>query len=445
MTAVLPRLPRLGDWCGYDELGVAQRARLPEVFAWAARAPFYRARDGRSTGGRLPTNPVAAANQLAELPLTTKQDLRDAYPFGLLAVEKERLATYHESSGTAGRPTASYYTAEDWTDLSERYARKWVGISAADVFLVRTPYALMITGHLAHAAARLHGATVVPGDNRSLAMPYSRVVRVLHDLDVTLTWSMPTETLLWAAAARARGLEPGRDFPALRALFVGGEPLSPARRRRISELWGVPVVEEYGSTETGSLAGECPNGRMHLWADRALFEVYDPVTGRISAEGSGQLVVTPLYREAMPLLRYNLEDNVEVAYGDCGCGWALPTVRVLGRSAFGYQVGGATVNQARLEELVFGLPAEDGVLFWRAKAEPELLRVEIEAPPERGAAASARLDAAVRSQLGVSCHVRAVPPGTLVPSDVLTGVHDVVKPRGLFGPDEDWDKALLYY
>jgi phenylacetate-CoA ligase len=444
MTAVLPRLPQLGDWCGYDELTTAQHRRLPDVFAWAARSPFYRARDGHASG-RAPVDPLDAAKHLADLPLTTKQDLRDAYPFGLLAVEQERLATYHESSGTAGQPTASYYTAEDWTDLSERYARKWVGISASDIFLVRTPYALMITGHLAHAAARLHGATVVPGDNRSLAMPYSRVVRVLHDLGVTLTWSMPTETLLWAAAARARGLEPGRDFPALRALFVGGEPLSPARRRRIGELWGVPVVEEYGSTETGSLAGECPQGRMHLWADRALFEVYDPATGRIGADGSGQLVVTPLYREAMPLLRYNLEDNVEVEYGECGCGWALPTVRVLGRSAFGYRVGTATVSQARLEELVFGLPQEDGVLFWRAKAEPELLHVEIEVPAAREAGAVARLGAAIHSALGVPCEVRSVPPGTLVPAHVLSGVHDVVKPRGLFGPDEDWDKALLYY
>ena len=98
----------------------------------------------------------------------------------------------------------------DWVDLAERYARKWIGIDPADTFLVRTPYALMITGHLAQAAARLCGATVVPGDNRSLAMPYARVVRVLHDLDVTLTWSLPTET---AALGRRR---------------PGGRVLSPA-------------------------------------------------------------------------------------------------------------------------------------------------------------------------------------------------------------------------
>ena len=437
MTQTLTPLPQLGQWRGIEELTARQDAQLGRMLEWAARSPFYRRRFGASA-------PAGRAD-LASVPLTSKQDLRDNYPFGMLAVDKERLATYHESSGTAGQPTPSYYTAEDWVDLAERYARKWVGITPADTFLVRTPYALMITGHLAHAAARLHGATVVPGDNRSLAMPYSRVVRVLHDLQVSLTWSMPTETLLWAAAAKAAGYRPGEDFPALRALFVGGEPLSGARRRRISQIWGVPVVEEYGSTETGSLAGECPRGRLHLWADRAIFEVHDPATGRTGTEGSGQLVVTPLYREAMPLVRYNLEDNVEVSYADCPCGWWLPTVRVLGRSAFGYPVGDAKVTQHRLEELVFELPVEHEVLFWRAKAEADVLRVQLEVPEAHREAACAALAAAIGTAYGAPCEVTGLPPGTLVPHHVLTSVHDVVKPRSLFGPDEDWDKALLYY
>lgn len=431
-------LPQLGQWQGPEDLQRLQEKQLPQTVTWATRSPFYRE---RLNSAALP----ATAADLAGLPLTTKQDLRDNYPFGMLAVPKARLATYHESSGTAGQPTASYYTEEDWTDLAERFARKWIGMSAEDIFLVRTPYALLLTGHLAHAAGRLHGATVVPGDNRSLAMPYARVVRVMHDLGVTLTWSVPTECLMWAAAAIAAGREPNKDFPALRALFVGGEPLTDARRRRISGLWGVPVIEEYGSTETGSLGGECPNGRMHLWADRALFEVYDPQTGTVSAEGDGQLVVTPLFREAMPLLRYNLEDNVSVSYDDCECGWNLPTIRVLGRSAFGYQVGDAKVTQHKLEEVVFSLPESLGVLFWRAKAEPTALRIEIEVAEEHRAAAQAELTASVRAAFGVDSEVAALPTGTLVPREALTNMPDVVKPRSLFGPDEDWSKALLYY
>jgi phenylacetate-coenzyme A ligase PaaK-like adenylate-forming protein len=269
-----------GDWRR------AQRAQIGHTLEAAGRSPFYRK--------------LGLTEQLYDMPLTTKQDLRDAYPFGMLAVDRSELATYHESSGSTGAPTGSYYTESDWADLVERYARKHVGIEPSDTFLVRTPYALMITGHLAHAAARSRGATVVPADNRSLATPYSTVVRLLHDLDVTVTWSLAADTLLWAAAADLAGIH---DFPALRALFVGGDPLSPAKRDRIASIWGVPVVEEYGATETGSLAGQCPAGRLHLWADRAIFEVL--AGGRLSPAGRGQLVVTPLYREAMPLLRYN--------------------------------------------------------------------------------------------------------------------------------------------
>ncbi|MEU5978890.1 AMP-binding protein [Streptomyces sp. NPDC047315] len=449
-----PALPQIGDWNGIEELRELQRARLPQVLSWAARTPFYRARhgSGAAPGAGAAAWPAAPdvpgfpvdADAFAALPPTTKQDLRDQYPFGLLAVERRELATYHESSGTAGQATPSYYTEDDWVDLAERYARKWVGITADDTLFVRTPYALMITGHLAQAAARMRGALVVPGDYRSLAMPYVRVIRALHDLGVTLTWSIPTEPLMWAAAARAAGLSPEKDFPDLRAIFVGGEPLTPARRRRIGELWGVPVVEEYGSTETGSLAGECPEGRLHLWADRVLFEVYSPRTGRFSTEGSGQLVVTPLYREAMPLLRYNLEDEVEVSNEPCGCGWHLPTVRVLGRSAFGHPVAGRNVTQHQLEELVFDLPLAYEVLFWRARAEPDVLRLHFEVPDEHRDAAVRELTAAVARTLGVPCEITALAPGALVPHEVLAQGRDVVKPRSLLGPDEDWSQALHY-
>jgi phenylacetate-CoA ligase len=434
MDTRLSERPHLGDWHTTAELTRLQDRALDGLLTAAARSPFYRRR-----------GVPAGRAELARYPLTTKADLRDAYPFGLLAVDRRDLATYHESSGSSGTPTASYYTAADWLDLAERYARKHVGIHPQDMFLVRTPYALMITGHLAHAAARAHGATVVPADNRSLAMPYAKVVRVLHDLGVTLTWSLPTDTLLWAASARLAGLRPDRDFPALRALFVGGEPLSPARRARIAGIWGAPVVEEYGATETGSLAGECPHGRLHLWADRALFEVHDPATGECRPEGRGQLVVTPLYREAMPLLRYNLEDEAEISYAGCPCGWALPTVRVLGRSAFGVPVGTVRLTQIDVEELVFGLPARYGVMFWRARARAGALHVQVELDSRWRDAAARDLREAVGVAHGIEADVEALPPGSLVPAALLTAAPDVLKPRGLFGPDEDWDKALQYY
>jgi len=430
--------PQLGDWKDQSELAKIQEAQLDTTLGWAANSPFYRSR-GLSGPGSDPVKTLAA------LAPTSKADLRAAYPFGMLAVPKAELATYHESSGTAGQATPSYYTERDWIDLTDRYARKWVPITPEDTFLVRTPYALMVTGHLAQAAARSRGATVVPGDNRSMAMPYSRVLRVLHDLQVSLTWSMATETLMWAAAAREAGLDPAVDFPALRAVFVGGDALSERRRTRISETWGVPVVEEYGSTETGSLAGACALGTLHLWSDRVLFEVLDPRTGELSPEGTGQLVVTPLFRQAMPLLRYNLEDDVTISSEQCPCGWPLPTVKVFGRSAFTHRVNGVPITQDVLDDAVFSLPLSDGVTFWRGRARPDSLEIEIQVDGAGGAAVADRLTEIVRASTSVTPRVTALPRGSLVPREVLTATADVVKPRALFGPDEPWDKALTYY
>ena len=436
MTQTVQPLPQIGQWNGPEQLRDLQQRQLGRSLSWASRSPFYRNRFAAAT-------PPSTFGDLADLPLTTKQDLRDAYPFGLLAVDRHQLATYHESSGTAGTPTASYYTAQDWVDVAERFTRKPIGILPSDTFLIRTPYAMMITAHMAHAGGRLAGATVVAGDQHSLVTPHARVVRVMRDLGVTLTWSLATECLTWVAAVRAIGLDPRAAFPALRGLFVGGEPLGDVRRQRISRLWGVPVINDYGSTETGGLAGECLAGRMHLWADRLVFEVHDPQTGLFSTDGCGQLVVTTLYREAMPLIRYNLEDTVEVDYSECDCGWALPTVRVLGRSASGYSVAGTTVTQHRLDEIIFSLPEEYDVLFWRARTEAQMIEIEIEVAQTHRVAAVVALTAALEQQLGMPCHVVAVETGTLIPIDILTRGYDEVKPRRLFSTDEDWSMAIL--
>ncbi|WP_343041056.1 bagremycin/ferroverdin synthetase BagE/FevW [Streptomyces typhae] len=422
-------LPALGDWTTFDGLRALQEDRVGPMLRGAANSPFYAAR-------------LDGARGLGDVGLTSKADLRASYPFGMLGVPKERLATYHESSGSTGNPTPAYFTEAEWTDLADRFVRKTVGIGPEDTMLVRIPYGLVLAGHMAHWAAMRSGATVVPGDCRSLAVPYPRVVRVLRDLEVTLTWSTPSESLLWVAAARAAG-HGANPFPALRALYVAGEPLSGARRRRIEEIIGAPVIEEYGCTEVGPLGSDCVHGRMHFWADRVLPEVYDPQTGELAPEGTGQLVITPLYREAMPLLRYNLEDLVELRYDDCPCGWKLPTVRVLGRLGQGYTVDAKRLGQVQVEELVYRLPAAYGVLFWRARAEHERLVVQIEVPGGGGGKAAALLAEMIAGELGVRCEVGVVPEGTLVPSGLLSRRLDAMKPRRLFGPDEDWDNAVV--
>jgi phenylacetate-CoA ligase len=152
-------------------------------------------------------------------------------------------------------------------------------------------------------------------------------------------------------------------------------------------------------------------------------------------------VVTPLYREAMPLLRYNTEDEVEVSDVDCPCGWVLPAVRILGRTAF----AAGELTQIGVEELVFGLPGEFGVRFWRARPEGDRLRMQIEVPPEHAGAAAAALGEVVGAAYRIEAVIETMPPGSLVPLRLLTARPELMKPRGLFAAGEDWDRALKYY
>lgn len=409
--------------------------RLLEVLAAARKAPFYEP--------RLPRPRRLDDDSWQAVPLTRKCDLRAAYPFGMLAVERTRLATYHESSGTSGEPTASYFTDADWDDVTSRFLRNAVGLGPDDTVLVKTPYSMVTTAHQMHRAARSRGALVVPADNRSSNMSYARVVRLLKDLPITVSWCLPTEVMLWEAAARLAGLDPRRDFPALRAFLVAGESLSPARQRRLSDLWGNKrVLQDYGSTETGSLGGECTAGKLHLWSDRVYAEVLDAKTGRTTPFGTGQLVVTTLQREAMPLVRYLLEDQVRIAAEPCACGSPHPTIAVFGRAGDLASVQGIAFYPIQLEDCVFSLPMEHGVTFWRARHGGEALAIEIDAAPGHAGAAAEELTRLILLRLGVKASVRTV--AGLVPHAALAKVSSFGKPRYVFRSHEDWRDGLGY-
>lgn len=423
--------PRLGDWSTFEELAALQAQAIGPSVATARGSPFYR-------------KLLAQDARIADVPLTTKGDLRGGYPWDFLARPFSELVTYHESSGTTGRPIASFLTEADWRECVDRFNRGAVRMGPLDRVLVKTPYSMATTAHQMHNAALACRALVVPADNRSSMMSYPRVLRLLGQVGITVTWSLPTETLFWAAAAWASGAEPAVIGCELRALVVAGEILSPAKRQRIAQLWGARVVEDYGSTETCSLAGECEMGTLHAWADRFFFEVCDPVTGVMTPRGRGRLVVTTLYRQAMPLVRYDLGDVVDLRDEPCACGWVLPCIRVVGRALLARGEHADHVSQAVIDDLVYRLPIEYGVLFWRGLLNREGLRLEIEVDPRLAGDAVAELRVAAGDQLGIVCDVSAVPPGSLVPTEVLIRETSFAKPRFLFSSTEDWDQGLIY-
>jgi phenylacetate-CoA ligase len=408
---------------------------LSGVLRRAKKSNFYKNRVGD----------LPSMEAWEQIPFTTKEDLRHGYPFELLAVNRQRLATYHESTGTSGNPTSSYFTENDWEDIASRFSRNAVGLSDSDVVLIKTPYSMVTTAHQMHRAARMKGALVVPADNRTSNMPYSKVIRLLKDLPVSLAWCLPTETLLWAETARLEGYDSIRDFPNLRALLIAGEPVSEPKRKRIEHLWGgIPVYQDYGSTETGSLAGECVFKKLHAWSDRVFFEIYDEQSGKCSVEGRGQLVVTPLYREGMPLVRYCLGDVVELNWSECPCGWGLPVLRILGRHTNGVCVQGKTLFPSDLEEAVYQLSEDYRVLFWRARYSDVFLHLQIETDSVHAREACQQLTSTIEERFGVRAEVMAVRPGTIVSHSLLRKKVSFKKPRFLFESKESWNKGIHY-
>ncbi len=395
--------------------------RLEQVLERARRSPFY--------SRRLPTG--ASWESVA---ITTKEDLRNQYPFGLLAVDRSKIVSYHESSGTKGRPTSSYFTSADWEDIAIRFLRNAVGLSSKDTFFIKTPYSMVTTAHQAHRAAEIIGALIVPGDNRSSNMPYSRVVQVLRDLRISVSWSLPTEVLIWAIAARECGIDPERDFPNLRAFWVAGELLSPGKRTALSSLWGGKAIfEDYGSTETGSLAGEMPCGHVHPWSDRLLFEVLLS-GGEIAQAGRGRLLVTPYFREAMPLVRYLVDDEVEISSSPCG----FPTIKVFGRASEKIQIAGRSFFPLEIEDAVYQTGRELGLVFWKGQFNSDSLEIHYFATQ------GGSLSDGIERRLEIPVKTRRLPLSRFIDAALLREPLRFSKPQFLF-PQEGMNHERSNY
>jgi phenylacetate-CoA ligase len=401
--------------------------RLQAVLERARKSPFYCER----------LKGISTWDQIAP---TLKSDLRKGYPFGFLATDRKAVASYHESSGTEGNPTASYFTASDWKDVASRFLRNSVELNEKDTFFVKTPYSMVTTAHQAHLAGQMAGALVVPADNRSSNMPYSRVIQLLKDLEVTVTWSLPTEVILWRIAASQNGCDAHTDFPALRAFWVAGEPLSAGKRKMLSHIWGgKPVFEDYGSTETGSLAGECEKGKLHLWNDRIYFEVINE-KGEVSREGRGSLLVTPYYREAMPLVRYLIEDDIEISSG-CACGSEFPMIRIFGRRGSSVEVSNVSLSPLEIEHAVYEAGLSQELLLWRADYNEKKLEIGYYAHLDGN---ESDLEEQVSLKLKVPSRFRRLRLEEFVDPRLMTQKVSFSKPRFLFTRGEESLRGVQY-
>lgn len=327
-----------------------QDARFKNLLARLSSSPLYQ----KKLFGV--NHEQVGLDKIMLLPLTTKENLRKAGTFGHLAVPMNLVAQYHESTGTTGEPSASWFTQEDLRTGGRQIAECGVELTSDDLVLIRFPYALALPAFLMQQAAWLTGAGVVPASGRTVVTPYSRVINLLHRLRVTVMAGLPREMELLAETARLLGYSSSRDFPTLRAICVAGELMSDKRREHIEKLWGVPVFNMYGSTETANIATMCSFGSMHIVEEDFVVEVlHEDGSGPVARGERGYAAITTLSHQGSPLLRYFNEDIISIEPSACPCGRSGGKLRHYGRSKDRIRFGTTVLDAYDIQEGVYAL------------------------------------------------------------------------------------------
>jgi phenylacetate-CoA ligase len=338
---------------GRPQLEELQIRRLNETLERAVRSPFYKRRFADS-GARAS---VASLAEVASLPLTTKDDLRGGgdYPYGFVTVDREKLVRLHSSSGTTGRPTTIFHTRRDldnWTELVAR-CLTMAGVTAADVFQNMMGYGLFTGGLGLHYGAERVGALTIPAG----AGNSKKQISLMRDFATTAVHIIPSYALRLPSTFAELGFSP-RDFP-VRTAVLGAEPHSDSIRRRIEDLWGLRAFNSYGLSEMNGpgVAFECERqDGLHLWEDSYLVEIIDPVSLAPLPDGErGELVLTTLAREGMPLVRYRTKDLTSVCRERCGCGRTHVRIeRITGRTDDMLIIKGVNIYPIQVERVLMG-------------------------------------------------------------------------------------------
>ncbi|MCP9612086.1 phenylacetate--CoA ligase family protein [Coprobacter tertius] len=333
------------------ELEKLQLARLKETIRIASNAPFYAK---LFSDNKITHESVGCIDDLKKLPFTTKSDLRDNYPFGLIATDMKNVVRLHSSSGTTGNPTVICHSQHDLDQWSNRLARcmYMVGLRNTDVFQNTSGYG-MFTGGLGiqYAAERLGALTVPAAAGNSL-----RQIKFITDFGTTAVHAIPSYATRLAEVMQEVGIDPYKDTQ-LHTLIIGAEPHTEEQRKKIEKLLGVKAYNCFGMSEMSGpgVAFECTyqNG-LHLWEDCFIMEIIDPETLQPVPEGEiGELVLTTLDRDAMPLIRYRTRDLTRIIPGKCPCGRTHRRIdRIKGRSDDMFIVKGVNIFPMQIEKIL---------------------------------------------------------------------------------------------
>ena len=362
---------------------------------------------------------------LSSLPFTRKTDLRDNYPMGLMIADGRDLVRLHASSGTTGKPTVVFYTKKDidvWSDMIAR-CMAMVGVVPDDVFQNIVGYGLFTGGLGFHYGAEKLGVLTVPSATGRTTLQ----IELMKDFHVNAVHSTPSYALHLAEVARSVGVDPAEDLD-LRIGMFGAEFWSDSTRPRLEAALGVDAFDSYGLSEMygPGVAFECEerNG-LHVWEDIFIAEVIDPKTGEQVGEGEkGELVLTTLVRDAMPLLRYRTGDITRVlSMGKCSCGRThIRLEKFLGRTDDMLKIRGVNVFPSQIEHILMEIPelSEN----YQIELETRGLMDEITVVSEIGKDAFTgevsdlmnlrqRVESIFASKIGLRIKTRFVEPGTI--------------------------------
>ena len=314
-----------------ETLEQLQIERLKKSIEQVSHTPFYKKQFEKHS---ITPSIIHSLNDLQQLPFTAKNDLRDNYPYGMAAIPLDKVVRIHSSSGTTGNPAVALHSQKDLNEWANQVARclTMVGVTSADVFQNTSGYGMFTGGLGFQYGAEKMGALTVPAASGNTR----RQIKFILDFGTTVIHAIPSYAIYLAEAMHEMGIDPAKDTK-LRVLAIGAEPHSEAQRRRIENLLGVKAYNCFGMSEMNGpgVAFECTeqNG-LHIWEDYVIAEIIDPETLQPVPEGEvGELVLTTLNREAMPLLRYRTRDLTRFLPGQCPCGRTHRRIdRMKGRS-----------------------------------------------------------------------------------------------------------------
>lgn len=384
----------------------------------AKSVPFYQ--DKFAERGLRPGD-IKSLEDVRRLPFTTSADLRDTYPKGLVTLKDGEIARLHTSSGTTGKPKALFFSRKDVDNAAELMARCFVmtGATKHDIFQNMMTYGMFTGALVMHYGAEKVGCMVIPAGPGNT----EKQLLYMQDFRSTILHITPSYALYFASFLESKGINPSKDL-AFRKAFIGAEPYTEETRRKIEKALGVDVYNSYGLSEMNGpgIAFECEHKHgMHIWEDNYIVEIVDPKTGEPLPDGQrGELVLTTLCREAMPILRYRTRDITSIIPEPCPCGRTHRRLnRVTGRTDDMLIIRGVNIYPQQIEQVLMSIPqvghnyliAIDGLDEMTVKV--ELAESGFDGQIDHIVRLQNDIAARLRTEILTKPKIELVPPGTL--------------------------------